>query len=498
MATVRRPTTYVIRALFAGSFTQFVAILKDSLREALDSKVLYALLILSTLVVVGVASISFKPRPAEAGVSDIVARFPGAQGQAFTNQPPPLRYDVEQFRVLDEKKPWEGEYHFDLVVHEVEIKDAEGKEQPTEGVFRLLVFLTSLKKEAGQLTPEERESRKRLIALQEQAANLPPDRFRKFLDDKMREEVAQVSAAQMEAFITEQLSSRGSLQAKEVRFVSEQPREFRFSVQTAPRAETFRTWPHEITYGYGAYTSHGDTQIGPLLFGIEDSLIGGVGAAIAMLLATIVTAFFIPNMLRKGTVDLLLSKPIHRATLLAYKYIGGLTFMFLTTVVTVGGVWLVLGLRSGLWAPNFLLSIFILTFEFAIFYAVSTLLAVLTRSPIVCILVSCFSWLVLWAVGTGHLILDAFRELPKDLQPVPQWVFPTVDTIHFVLPRYKDLDALNSDLIGRDLLGPESPQRKAMDKVFSSISWGKSLGFTFGFIAIMLGLSAWFFSRKDY
>jgi ABC-type transport system involved in multi-copper enzyme maturation permease subunit len=477
---------------------KFLAILKDSLREALDSKVLYALLILSALVIIGVASISFKPRPAETGVSDIVARFPGAQGQAFTNSPPPLHYDVENFRVLDEKKPWEGEYNFDLVVHEVELKDAKGEDQPTEGVFRLLVFITSLGKEEGQLTPEEKEARKRLIAVREQAANMPPDRLRKFLDDKMREEVSQVTPARMEAFITEQLASRGTLQAKAVRLTSEQPREYHFAVQTAPRAETFRTWPHEVSYFYGAYTSHGDTQIGPLLYGLENTLIGGVGAAIAMLLATIVTAFFIPNMLRKGTVDLLLSKPIHRATLLAYKYIGGLTFMFLTTLVTVVGVWLVLGIRSGLWSPNFLLSVFILTFEFAIFYAVSTLVAVLTRSPIVCILVSCFTWLILWAVGYGHLILDALRDIPKDLQPVPQWVFPTVDTVHFVLPRYKDLDALNSDLIGRDLLGPDSPERKAMEKVFSNISWGKSLGFTVGFIALMLGLSAWFFSRKDY
>ena len=61
---------------------KFLAILKDSLREALDSKVLYALLILSALVIVGVASISFKPRPAELGISDIVSRFASANSVA--------------------------------------------------------------------------------------------------------------------------------------------------------------------------------------------------------------------------------------------------------------------------------------------------------------------------------------------------------------------------------------------------------------------------------
>jgi ABC-type transport system involved in multi-copper enzyme maturation permease subunit len=476
---------------------KFLAILKDSLREALDSKVLYALLILSALVIVGVASISFKPRPAELGISDIVSRFPGAQPN-FANPNPPLHYSVEDFKALNDKKPWEADYRFDLVAHESPKRGEDGKELPPEGVFRLIVFVYGLQKEEGKLTAEERESRKRLLALQEQAANVPPDQLRKFLDEKMREEVAHVSPAQMERFIADQLSSRGTLEAKEVKLKSADAGDVRFEVQTAPKAETFRTWPHEVSYGFGAYTSKSDTRIGSLLYGVEDNLIGGFGAGIAMLLATVVTAFFIPNMLRKGTVDLLLSKPIHRATLLVYKYIGGLTFMFLTTVVTVAGVWLALGLRSGLWAPGFLLSIFILTFQFAIFYAVSTLVAVLTRSPIVCILVACFTWVILWAVGAGHILLDATREFPADLRPVPEWVYTTGDAAHFVLPRYKDLDALNSELMGRDLLGPESPERVTMTRIFSSISWGKSVGFTVGFIAVMLALAAFSFSRKDY
>jgi hypothetical protein len=108
---------------------KFVAILKDSVREALDSKVLYALLILSALVVVGVASISFKPRPAELGVSDIVGRFPGAQAN-FANPNPPLRYTVEDFKALSDKAPWDSDYRFDLVAHEITRKTEDGKEQP--------------------------------------------------------------------------------------------------------------------------------------------------------------------------------------------------------------------------------------------------------------------------------------------------------------------------------------------------------------------------------
>src|SRR5262249_40892381 len=154
------------------------------------------------------------------------------------------------FKVLNEKKPWEGEYHFDLLVRENTPKTPEGQEQAPEGVFRLIVFVNSLQKEEGKLSAEEREARKRLLALREQASNVPPEKLRQSLDEKMREEVAHVSPAQMERFVADQLSALGALEAKEVKLESDDPREVRFAVTTAPRAETFRTWPHDVTYGF--------------------------------------------------------------------------------------------------------------------------------------------------------------------------------------------------------------------------------------------------------
>ena len=60
-----------------------------------------------------------------------------------------------------------------------------------------------------------------------------------------------------------------------------------------------------------------------------------------------------------------------------------------------------LGFRSGLWGTGFLLTIFVLTSQFAIFYAVSTLLAVLTRSPIVCILGTIMTWGLLFGLDVS-------------------------------------------------------------------------------------------------
>lgn len=473
----------------------FLAILKDSWREALDSKVLYFLLALSLLVIVGVASISFQPKPADKGLEAILERFPLARVQSgFSSAPGPIHYELDNFQQLNDAPPWEGDYHFQLVVREVPMTGRDGKQESSEGILRTMVWLSSLQVEEEKLSAEDREARKRLLALREQAQAVPPEQYKQFINDKMREEINKVTPTQMERFIKQQLASHGTLETTRVQFEPGDNKEYRFAVEARGRPETYRTWPHNTSYGFGAIRSQSDTAIGPSVFGVEGGLIGNYGAGITMLIASIVTAFFIPNMLHKGAIDLLLAKPVRRSVLLIYKYIGGLTFMFINTVVVVVGIWLVLGLRSGLWAPGFLLMIFTFTFEFAIFYAVSVLFGVLTRSPIISILMACLTWLLLFLVGNGYQLAEATR----DFDLAPKWVYTTADVAHFVLPRYKDLDILNSQLIARDLLGPESPERKVMEKLFGAIQWGQSLGFTAAFIALLLGLACWRFATRDY
>src|SRR4029079_15622091 len=114
------------------------------------------------------------------------------------------------------------------------------------------------------------------------------------------------------------------------------------------------------------------------------------------LIGVIVTASFLPNMLRKGTVDLVLAKPVMRVNLLLFKSLAGLTFLFLNAAIAIVGVWFVLGPRTGIWNGGFLWSTFIITFFFAILYSVSALFAVLTRSTVVCIMMTLLAWLVFW------------------------------------------------------------------------------------------------------
>jgi ABC-type transport system involved in multi-copper enzyme maturation permease subunit len=223
---------------------------------------------------------------------------------------------------------------------------------------------------------------------------------------------------------------------------------------------------------------------------------------VALLTSIIITAFFIPNMLRKGTIEPLLVKPIRRWQLLLYKYVGGLAFIFLNTLIAVGGVWLALSLRSGIWATGLLWTILSLTFFFAILYAVSTLFGVLTQSPIAAILLTCAAWFALFLVGLAFQIFEAqqaqeVKQAAREKRaPEPEgWFVGVVRAAHFVLPRTGDLNVLNERLLTRELLSANQLSGRELDPF--RISWAETLTVSFAFIALCLGLAAWRFTRRD-
>src|SRR5260370_15409175 len=98
---------------------KYLAILKDSAREALDSKVLYVLIGFSCLGILLTAGISFKPESAQKGWVDIIHRFAG-NPFPFQLTEPGLQYDVIDVRQLEDKaqEPWKGEHEFTLIAIE--------------------------------------------------------------------------------------------------------------------------------------------------------------------------------------------------------------------------------------------------------------------------------------------------------------------------------------------------------------------------------------------
>lgn len=126
-----------------------------------------------------------------------------------------------------------------------------------------------------------------------------------------------------------------------------------------------------------------------------------IGLAIAIL----VTANIIPETFLPGSLNLLLSKPISRWGLLIAKFVGGCAYVSLCGIYLFVGLWLWLGLAMGIWDPRILWAIPLYIVVFAIYYSVSTLVGVWSRSQILAIVMTMLFWAFCFAVGLTHNVV---------------------------------------------------------------------------------------------
>jgi ABC-type transport system involved in multi-copper enzyme maturation permease subunit len=443
---------------------KYLAILKDSLREALDSKVLYVLLALALLMMLFTATLSFRPLSAAQTFEQVIDGT--AAGFLEAHKPPSK----------ERKRPGKGKGRdFDF---------------GNPGFYRLEKHVVV----RGDADSPDADY---LLTLSKM-----------YINDESAAKVREQPDAELDAVRKhfERLERHGFFHIGAVRVAAEQPtRPFNvhFEVEWQATSGTRRLWLHELSVLFGsAPLSDFAVPLGFQLFLIAQ-LILQMGSWIAVLLGVIITSFFIPNMLQKGTVDLLLVKPIRRSLLLLFKFVGGLTFILLIHAFAILGVWFVLGLRSGLWANWMLLLIPILTFFFAILYSVSTLMAVLTRSTVTAILVTIGAWFMFFIVGQVQQFMEmqAYQEESTNV-PVEKRKFAgstlqsAIETAHRVLPRTSDLNQLTSLLLFSDFMtgGYLAPE----EVLTAERNWWESFGVSAAFIALMLGLGCWRFTVKDY
>lgn len=434
---------------------KFLAILKDSFREAIDSKVLYVMVGISLVVILMVGSISYKPMPAE---------------QAFPAM-------VEQFRwERDSRDQKKGESLYFQNGSVTDIRQLNQAVQPFLGEYQFTFGGTwSGSRPAFAFGGKGREVNENQLVKEPEVTEGFAEEFVKTHFELHDVEIVSITA------IPEKATTHSQT----------------FDVLARGKG-VGRSWLHKSSLFFGTVDIPVPATLGQIVYFVEDSLVNSWGGWFAVLVSIIITAFFIPNMLHKGTIDLLLAKPIGRAPLLLYKYIGGLTFMLVNSAVAVGGIWLVLGLRSGIWAPGFLLSIFVLTFFFAILYAVSTLCGVVTRSAVIAILMSCLMWFVFSAIGKAHFFMEFAKKDPGLSKQIPDWVSTSVNAIHAITPRSSDLDYLITRILTTTLLSEAEIRRNPVLDKFPDFSWAESLSVSGMFIAVMLSLACWRFSARDY
>jgi ABC-type transport system involved in multi-copper enzyme maturation permease subunit len=123
---------------------------------------------------------------------------------------------------------------------------------------------------------------------------------------------------------------------------------------------------------------------------LASGLFGGI-----LLFGVIATASLIPDALEKGTVDIYLSKPVARWELLLGRSFGAITAIFLNVLYFIGAIYLIVGIKLGVWNHLFLLSSVALPFTFGCLFSLMVFLGVVSRNAIVSILGTYFFLLVI-------------------------------------------------------------------------------------------------------
>jgi ABC-type transport system involved in multi-copper enzyme maturation permease subunit len=123
--------------------------------------------------------------------------------------------------------------------------------------------------------------------------------------------------------------------------------------------------------------------------------------SIGLLIAVLVTAPIIPQTLDPGSLHLLLSKPIARSLLYISKFLGGCAFVLLSATYLFVGMWLIFGWQWRIWESQILWCIPVYTFVFATYYSVAALAGAIWRNTIVAVIITCLFWATCFSLGTS-------------------------------------------------------------------------------------------------
>ena len=185
-------------------------------------------------------------------------------------------------------------------------------------------------------------------------------------------------------------------------------------------------------------------------------------------------ASLVPSLVKKGNIDLFLSKPISRFELLMGKYIGGATIVAGNLIFLIFSFWLIIGLKFSFWSPDFLVAIPAIFLTFEAFFSIMTLLSILTGNSVLPLAVAVLSMLV---VGP---ILSARESIPFLQNEVAQKM---MDLFYYIFPQSTDIMTEMTEMIKPWL----NTEPSAMPFVLTGI-----------LAVVYFGLAVVSFYRKDY
>lgn len=214
---------------------------------------------------------------------------------------------------------------------------------------------------------------------------------------------------------------------------------------------------------------------------VQEMVKGQLGAFSALIAAAVLflgifaTAGIVPSMMEKGTIDLLLSKPLPRWVLLFGRALGGVAAIAINLTLFAIAIWALYGIAAGVWYFPFVTwTVLLSMFSFIVLFSGVMLLNVVTES-----------WVLPMSLAYVHMtILSTFltnREATLFQFIESPVIRSLIDGLYYLLPQVNDMITA-------------IPQA-----IFSSsgVPWEPFLQCTI-FMIVMLGLAAWRFDRKDF
>ena len=157
-----------------------------------------------------------------------------------------------------------------------------------------------------------------------------------------------------------------------------------------------------------------------------------------MLLAILASAGLIPTIFEPGRIELLLSKPVSRTHILLGRYLGNLLVIAANIFYPVLAVWLIFGIKTGVWTPGFLYSSLLTVFMFAVYLAIIVMVGVQWESAVV-------SMMVTFAIVVISIILNFQSTLERLL--TSEWSRDVVRVLYYILPKVVDVGKMMTNII---------------------------------------------------
>ncbi len=194
--------------------------------------------------------------------------------------------------------------------------------------------------------------------------------------------------------------------------------------------------------------------------------------SIGMFLALFASAGLVPSLLEPGRIELLLSKPVARWHLLLGRYLGNVLIVLANTTWLVTGVWLIFGIKTGVWTPQFLVAIASTMFLFCVMLTVVFLVGVLFDSTALAIMAPVALMII-------SPILAQEKTVVKLLSS--EWARSFWQGLYHALPKVFDIGRMTLNLVRHEPVESLLP-----------------LWTTAAFGVVMLALAVWHFERRDF